>query len=162
VSRRNLFRDDCGSRRGIVAYPFCHIKLSGLKPLPPGYPTEINTLGDHIRAIRLKQNLKQEEVAKELGVTTDTITGWELNRHSPMVHHYPKIYSFIGYMSNGIQGDSLGSRIKNYRLQHGLQHKQLAKQIGIDEATLKRVERGEKYFEKTREKVVGLLKKTSR
>jgi len=53
-------------------------------------------LGDHIRKTRLDRELTQNQVATLIGVATDTVTNWELNRNSPRKGYYSAIYDFLG------------------------------------------------------------------
>jgi DNA-binding XRE family transcriptional regulator len=46
------------------------------------YP-EAKTLGEGILNYRLRQNLKQKELAKILGVSKTTIGNWELDQRKP-------------------------------------------------------------------------------
>ena len=43
----------------IPALPFCHVRLSGPKPLPKAYPKHLKTLGDHIRKRRLDREFSR-------------------------------------------------------------------------------------------------------
>jgi DNA-binding XRE family transcriptional regulator len=110
------------------------------RPISPPYPKKIVTTGDHIRKVRLDRGLYQSDVAKIIGVTTDAITNWELNRVKPKVSLYPKIIEFLGYNPMERKLKSLGERVIYYRYSKGIQSKVLAKQIGIDPATLTRIE----------------------
>ena len=65
------------------AYPILQKALKAPKPLPKGLPTNPTTIGEQIRYKRMKLGLPQSDVAKIIGVTTDTITNWELNRNKP-------------------------------------------------------------------------------
>ena len=62
-------------------------------------PTEILTIGDHIRAKRVHLGLSQSQVAKKIGVTPDAITNWELNRNEPRISYMPKIIACLLYTS---------------------------------------------------------------
>ncbi|MBK7407208.1 MAG: helix-turn-helix transcriptional regulator [Saprospirales bacterium] len=62
----------------------------------PAYPRDLNTLGDHLRKVRLDRGLSQPEVARILQVTPDTVTGWELNRHKPRGKSARAIIEFLG------------------------------------------------------------------
>ena len=75
--------DRCKNRRGRVASPFCSVTFRGKRPQNPAYPQQLTSYGDHIRAKRLDLRLNQRAVAKRIGVTTQSITNWELNRTSP-------------------------------------------------------------------------------
>jgi len=66
----------------MVALPFCHAELWTPKPKSLQYPKQINGLGDHIRARRLDLKLLQKQVADQIGVHEQTITGWERNATS--------------------------------------------------------------------------------
>ena len=83
-----------------VALPFCHVQLIAWKPLPPAYPRELKTLGDHLRKRRLDLGLLQKQVADRLEVNAMTICNWETNRTSPQLRFVPRILSFLGYNPN--------------------------------------------------------------
>ena len=70
-----------------------------------------------------------------------TICNWENNRGEPQLQFIPKIVDFLGYQPPGLKLSTLGERILQYRYLHGISQKELAKQIGIDQGTLSRVER---------------------
>lgn len=67
------------------------------KPKNPAYPAELNTLGDHLRKIRLDRRLSQPEVARILNVCPDTVFHWESNEHEPTVQYASRIIAFLGY-----------------------------------------------------------------
>ena len=74
------------------------LAMTASRPLPPAYPRELRTLGDHIRKKRLDLGLLQKEVARLLGVDTDSVTNWEKNRYVPRRHLIPRIVEFLGYV----------------------------------------------------------------
>ena len=84
----------------------------------------------------MEKRLLQEDVAKLLGVTTDSVTNWENNRTLPMVHLMPRIIKFLGYnpVYNNIV--TLGDQVKFYRLINGLSHKALGKILGVHGTTV--------------------------
>ena len=71
--------------------------------------------------------LYQQEVAKIIHVTTDTITNWELNRTKPNIEYIPNIISFLGYTPT-----TTTHPIKEYPIQRGLTQKELAKILNPD------------------------------
>ena len=81
--------------QGFVAY-LHFVVLRCKRPKNPTYPVKIITLGDHIRKTRLDRELTQNQVATLIGVATDTVTNWELNRNSPRKGYYSAIYDFLG------------------------------------------------------------------
>ena len=146
--------------RAGFALPSSSFTLKGVKPCKSGYPQELNSVGDHIRKVRMDRNLFQKDVANTIGVTEDCITNWENNRSVPQISHMPAIIKFIGY-EPGINHDQKGwgKTILSYRQSHGMTRKALAKEIGIDERTLRKLEKGEGcFFRKTERKIKAFLK----
>jgi len=101
--------------------PTCHIILKSSKPETKPYPKELITYGDHLRKKRLDLSLHQQQVAKIIHVTTDTITNWELNRTKPDIKYIPSIISFLGYTPT-----TTIHPIKEYRIQRDLTQKTMA------------------------------------
>ena len=95
------------------------------------------TIGDHVRARRLDLGLWQKEVAKQIGVTTTTITNWELNRCEPEIRLYPAIIKFLGYVPFS-PGESFPKRLKAYRMLKGPTQKELARELGLDPTTVRK------------------------
>ena len=93
-------------------------------------------IGEHIKKRRLELNLKQSDLAKILEVCDDTITGWERNKSKPTVGHFPKLISFLGYNPVPVEADTLGGRMKKYRIENGLSQEDLAKKVGVNESTI--------------------------
>ena len=85
--------------------------------------------------------LLQKEIAKRLCMTTDTITNWELNRTESGIRCYPAIIDFIGYVPFSM-GKTCPEKLKAYRMVKGLSQRKLAKEIGVDETTLRVWEAG--------------------
>ncbi|MGD0589996.1 MAG: helix-turn-helix transcriptional regulator [Bacteroidota bacterium] len=108
---------------------------------PTKIPQNPQTWGEHIKKRRLELGLFQSQVAKILGVTESTITNWEKHRSEPMLWVIPKVIEFLGCVPDLQSTQSFGQRIRAYRYLHGITQKELAKQIGIDPATLSRLER---------------------
>ncbi len=126
----------------MVALPFTHLTIKTPKPRNPRYPEHLVTLGDHIRKRRLDLGLLQKNVAVAVNATTSTITNWEKNRTTPRLRFLPKIYGFLG--GNAVRGNatSLEENIKQYRFEHGLSIRKVAKFLNIDPGTLAKWERG--------------------
>lgn len=136
------------------------IPLHAETPVKSTYPEELKTIGDHIRKVRFERGLLQKEVADIIGVNVATIVNWEKNHTSPPVMTLPKIIDFLGYNPpmKEVVDDSLGCRLKAYRIKHGLSIRNLAKLIPCDENTISRMEKGEGWFYKeTVDKIIDLL-----
>lgn len=132
----------------------CKIQLRGKRPINPAYPVELNTLGDHLRKVRLDRGLSQPDVAKILKVSTDMVTCWELNRNQPTAKSSKAIIDFIGYVPFKLEDCSLGKRLYYARLMTGKTQRQVSEMIGCDESNLRFIELGQRTpLEKIREKV---------
>lgn len=134
--------DSCSRecRTRIPALPFCHVHLRAQKPLSPAYPSELRTLGDHLRKRRLDLGLLQREVAEQIGVDTTTITNWELGHSSADFRSLPAIVVFLGYDPRP-EPRTLGQGLKRHRKGLGMSQKELAGFLGVDPSTLAQWER---------------------
>lgn len=80
--------------------------------------------------------LFQEDVAKIIGVCTDSVTYWENGRAVPQIHHMPSIIEFLGYNPSSIDTSTLSGKIKAFRIGKGITHKALARILGVDGSTV--------------------------
>ena len=122
----------------------CHKQLIAKKPVNMAYPISLNTLGDHLRAARLDRGLSQPNVAKILKVTTDTVTGWELNRHEPQARQAKKIIQFLGYVPSKGKPEPIGESLRQARQILGHSQEQAAKRMGCDESNIRQIELGKR------------------
>ena len=77
--------------------------------------------------------------ASQIGVDPDSLKLWEGGKTAPAVGFYPRLIAFLGY--NPLpEGQSRGQRIRRERISRGLSRKALADAVGVDEATVKRME----------------------
>jgi DNA-binding XRE family transcriptional regulator len=82
-------------------------------------PTELNTVGDHIRRKRLDLKMLQREVAEQLGVCEPSLFNWEANTVSPGIECMPAIIRFLGY--NPLPAaKSWGERLVRHRTSLGM------------------------------------------
>jgi len=123
------------------ALPFYHPALIAKKPKESAYPSELQTIGDHIRARRLDLRIFQKDVAKRIGVTTDTITNWEKHRSTPTLRAWPAVLLFLGYDPRP-DGRTIGEKLRLRRQALGLSWAEAARIIGVDPSTLSKWEFG--------------------
>lgn len=83
----------------------------------------------------MDQGLFQEQVAKILGVTEQSITNWELGSSEPGVKYIPKIIEFIGYCPYDPAADPI-DRVEAIRRAFGLTQEKLAQILEVDESSL--------------------------
>ena len=65
------------------------------KSKPYGYPEEIITLGDRLRAKRMDKGLLQKDVADIIGTCVDTVLNWEKGKTTPAVVYLKNIDDFL-------------------------------------------------------------------
>lgn len=120
----------------IPALAFCNVTIQCKVPLPKKYPKELKSIGDHLLKRRFDLKLSQPQVAKIIGVTTDTITFWENRRTRPQIQFSGKIIEFLGYNPCQIDVKTFGGKLKKCRLLYGLSQRKLAKLLKIDPSTV--------------------------
>jgi site-specific DNA recombinase len=145
--------EECGVKqsRVTVSYRFSQPDQPLPVVLPQSYgagtavriPTELNTVGDHIRRRRLERKLLQREVAELIGVTAGAVFAWEGNTAAPELRYMPAIIDFLGY--NPVpQPTDAAEKLVWQRTSQGLSQREAARQAGIDPSTLSRYERNER------------------
>ena len=101
-------------------------------------------MGDHIRCRRLTLKLLQRQVVQQLGVYGVTVTNWETNGAQPRVKYMPAIIRFLGYNPQPPPPSGIGEQAVRCRTLLGLSQKVFAGQLGRDQGTLTKWERGER------------------
>jgi transcriptional regulator with XRE-family HTH domain len=105
-------------------------------------PTELNTVGDHIRRKRLDLKMLQREVAERIGVGETSVFTWEANASQPDLKYMPAVIRFLGY--NPLPpATGWGGRLGRHRTSLGMTREEAAKRLGVDPGTLAKWERGE-------------------
>ena len=123
---------------------------------PPGFPKELNTLGDHLLAQRVSLGLRQKDVADRIGVSAFTILNWEKNRTIPRFRDMPAILKFLGY--NPLPApQTLSEQLLSYRRINGLSQRDMANSLGINPCTLSTLERGKRTNRGIKKKVKVFL-----
>ncbi|HBE92853.1 MAG TPA: hypothetical protein DDW55_10110 [Gammaproteobacteria bacterium] len=100
---------------------------------------DCKTLGDYLKRRRLQCCLRQIDVAPILDIDSFTLGNWEKGHTEPMVWYYPAIMDFLGYCPYQ-RAVTLGDRIRLLRTHHGLSHRGLAREIGVDAGSISRWE----------------------
>jgi transcriptional regulator with XRE-family HTH domain len=101
--------------------------------------------------------LLQREVAVQIGVTKEVIHNWETGHAEPAVGHYPVLIEFLGY-SPLPEPKTRGQAVRRERMSRGWSIARLAKESGVDPATVGRVERDcERMVSHPVAKVLGAL-----
>ncbi|ALS27853.1 Xre family transcriptional regulator [Paenibacillus sp. 32O-W] len=64
------------------------------------------TMGERLKELRLKRNLSQEEVARQIGITRSAYSHYEINNRQPVYETLIKLSDFFGvsvdYMIGGV------------------------------------------------------------
>ena len=114
-------------------------------------------IGEHIKNRRMQLKLFQSDVAKIFDVCEDSITGWETGRSVPQIQYYPKLIEFLGYNPFPFETETLGGKIKKYRIEHGLSHKKFGEKIGVDASTVGSWEENEHAPNRGKKKILEEL-----
>lgn len=108
------------------------------------YPINKDTLGDYLRSMRLRNNLAQEDIAKQLGMVKNAIMNFENNAQKPSYHtlrNICKLYDldvfkvyeeFYGIVLE----DTIGTRLKNMRIDKGLSQRKAGELLGVSKTTI--------------------------
>ena len=96
----------------------------------------------------------QRDVARIVGVCTNTATNWEKNRSSPELGAIPRVLKFLGYGPRQTD-ESIGGQLVRARLALGLSQRELAQVVRVDPSTLSKWELGIRepqglYFQRIR------------
>ncbi len=100
------------------------------------------TVGDHIRRARIRQRLRQADVAERIGVDETSIVNWESGRTEPAIKYIPAIVQFLGCNPLPV-GTGWAARLVRARTTLGLSQREAARKIKVDPSTLARWERDE-------------------
>lgn len=60
------------------------------------FPATLKTLGDHIRLKRFEKGLLQAEMAAKLGVSSQLVQQWEMDRRTPMDDQWLALVNMLG------------------------------------------------------------------
>lgn len=121
--------------------PYCYLRLRAEKPRR-GYPSQLLTIGDHIKTRRLDLGLTQAQLADLLGVTKFSVRNWERHYSEPNLQTLPRVLAWLGYDPRP-QAEGLLARVAAVRQRQGLSQRQLAARLGTDQSALSAWERGE-------------------
>jgi transcriptional regulator with XRE-family HTH domain len=122
--------------------PFYTAKFKALKSEKKNIPTELKTIGDHLKKKRLESNLYQRQVGEIIGVDEVTIFNWENKISRPSIKKLPKIVEFLGYVPIKEPNNTFPEKLKSLRKKLGFSQKKLAIYIKIDQTTIRKWEAG--------------------
>jgi transcriptional regulator with XRE-family HTH domain len=107
-----------------------------------GYHEDPRTLGEHLRRRRMDLGLLQREVAKRIGVSVDTVLGWEIRGRQPAVRSWPAILAFLG-ADPYPEPRTTAEQLKAVRRQQGWSQRRLAASLGVDPTSVRDWEAGQ-------------------
>ena len=88
----------CHTNRLWLRAVFASVVIRAEKRKPEGYIESPQTVGEHIRKVRLDRGLFQKEVAQILNVNTTSIENWESGRRTPKTKQLTAIIDFLGFI----------------------------------------------------------------
>lgn len=81
--------------------------------------------------------LLQRDVSKIIGTKSiDAVRNWELGKGDPQIHYMPDVIKFLGYIPIPVYLDTLGDKVKTYRILKGLGHKAMGEQLNVNGSTI--------------------------
>ena len=114
-----------------------------LRKKPLNYPKDPQTIGRLILKRRMDLGLSQPQVAKIIGVSTNTITYWETGKSEPSVKYLPKIINFLQKIPFNLPSTVI-EELKYRRLINGLSQKNLSKELKEDAKAIRMWELGKR------------------
>ncbi|MCC6579752.1 MAG: helix-turn-helix domain-containing protein [Phycisphaeraceae bacterium] len=116
------------------------------------------TLGEHLVARRHGLGLYQRDVAKQLGVSVETVLHWEKDQTSMPDKMWPAVIAYLGYDPFACPADApLGERLRQWRRVRGLSIKRAAKHVGVNEGTWAKWEAGSEPANNSHRDIVNHL-----
>ena len=119
--------------------PFCKISLKTANFKP--YPTNPQTIGDHLKKRRYELGLYQKDVAALLQVNQSTLIGWEKGRKEPVIQLWPWVIKFLG-CDPQCEAKTFGGRLLAARRRLGVTQEEAAKLVSVDEESFRLWELG--------------------
>jgi transcriptional regulator with XRE-family HTH domain len=136
IRPRRVSDKRCTQPQGFIhKLPSCRVTLRGRKSRPPGYPESPQTLGEHLRQVRLDRGLSQRRVAREIGCSQASLANWEKGHRAPEIRFLPSILAFLGYDPRP-EPLTFGGRVRAAREGKGLSEQALARRLGLDPSTV--------------------------
>ena len=114
----------------------CHIRLMVKTVKLDRFQINLKTIGGHIRQRRFELGIGQTGGSHPIGVSEDTISSWERGAHEPALEYMPKVVEFLGYVPFDTC-DTLGQRIRLYRMPLGLSQVEYAEKLGVTHSTIR-------------------------
>lgn len=96
-----------------------------------GYPSQLLTVGDHIRKARLDRGLWHKHVAEKVGATAGSVNSWEVGRAEPEVRYIPKIIEFLGYNPRPAPTETM-DRLRWFKWSNGMSLQRLGQAMDRD------------------------------
>lgn len=119
-------------------------------------PTELKTIGDHLKSHRIKLHLMQPDVANLIGVHFASIQNWERGVYEPIPKFYSAIIRFLGYVPFNHDG-TVGGRVAYLRLCAGLTQEEFADILGCTVTTIWRMESNRSHSAKRSDHALAIL-----
>jgi len=133
---------------------FTKVAKMPYKKLIPANP---QTLGDHIKRKRLQLRLLQKEVAEKIGVSEDSITGWENGRSVPQIHLYPAIIVLLGYYPFEKDITTVSGQIEFVRFNNGWSYERRAMAFSANATAVLDWHNKNKIFSKSHKRILETL-----
>lgn len=116
------------------------------------------TLGEHLVVRRHALGLYQRDVAKQLGVSVETVLHWEKDQTNMPDKMWPAVISFLGYDPLACSPTAaVAEQLRAWRRVRGLSVKGAAKEVGVNEGTWAKWEAGSEPKNSSHNEIVASL-----
>jgi len=114
------------------------------KPRIHDYSLFPQTVGEHVRKVRIERDLSQLDVARLIGVSDESIYYWENARSVPQVQFYPAIIAFLGFYPFSHDTRTIAGKLQQLINCNGWTRAACAKTLQLDSGTIKRILKGKR------------------
>ncbi|MCB0410445.1 MAG: helix-turn-helix transcriptional regulator, partial [Flavobacteriales bacterium] len=130
----------------ICTSPILNITLTAESPCYlPLPPVQDNSSGAELKRRRLSLEWTQEQTAKNFDILKDSYQKWEWNKGVPDIKKRKAVCKFLGYNYWDDGTGSLANRVLLYRIERGLHRTELARELGVSDSSIERVEKEFKF-----------------
>jgi DNA-binding transcriptional regulator YiaG len=105
----------------------------------------------------LELRLLQKDVAVQIGVSEDSIIGWENARSVPQIHLYPPIITFLAYYPFEKALTCVSGQIELIRHSNGWSFERLAGEFNVHATTMQNWYKKNALFAKIHKRILSTL-----
>lgn len=106
---------------------------------------KMNTTANRIKKLREKRGLTQAQLARQTGISEQSISKYELDQRNPKIEKLGALADFFEVPVSYLRGEEAINRLRTLRQSKGLTLDGIEKATGINRGTYSNYERGKTY-----------------